>query len=282
MRTREHSDRRSRLFFVALGFILVIAIGAVDEITGPDYSICLSYLIPIVLVTWYTNRWMGAIISIVSAITLFVADAMAGATYSKWIVPYWNSAIRLGFFFVTTFLLAALRKAFENEKTMARLDPLTGALNGKYFVELANEEIARASRYRHHFTFAYIDLDNFKNVNDHFGHIEGDDVLSTVVDTIRKNIRATDVVARLGGDEFAILFPETGEEEAKAALRKIQKNLLDSMEANEWPVTFSIGAVTFKTVPFSVNEMIRVADALMYSVKNAGKNEIKHEVFLKS
>jgi len=282
MRTREHSNRRSRLIFIAIGLVLVIVIGFIDIVTGPEYSICLLYLMPISLITWYADRRMGIIISIISAITLFFADTMSGAFYSKWIVPYWNSAIRLGFFLVTTFLLASLKKAFDSEKAMARMDSLTGAVNGKYFVELANEEIARASRYRHHFTFAYIDLDNFKNVNDHFGHIEGDDVLSAVVDTIRKNIRATDMVARLGGDEFAILFPETGEEEAKAALRKIQKNLLDSMEANEWPVTFSIGAVTFKTVPFSVNEMIRVADALMYSVKNAGKNEIKHEVFLKS
>jgi len=279
MRTREHSDRRSRLFFIAIGFVLVIAIGAFDEITGPEYSTSLFYLIPIILVTWYTDRWIGAIISVSSAMTWFIADAMAGATYSKWIVPYWNAVIRLGFFLVITYLLAELKNALDTEREMARVDSLTGAVNGKYFVELANDEIARAGRYGHPFTLAYIDLDNFKTVNDHFGHIEGNGVLSTVVSTIRKNIRATDVIARLGGDEFAILFPETGVDQAKVAVRKIQRSLLDSMQMNEWPVTFSIGAVTFVTAPSTVDEMIKLADALMYSVKNTGKNEIKHEVF---
>jgi predicted membrane protein len=134
---------RSRILFILLGLVLVFAIGYFDVVTGPEYSVCLFYLIPIVLITWYTNRWIGAIISIASATIIFIADTMTGSGYSKWIIPYWNAGIRLGFFLVTTFLLAALKKALDNEKAMSRLDSLTGALNGKYFTEVAKDEITR-------------------------------------------------------------------------------------------------------------------------------------------
>jgi diguanylate cyclase (GGDEF)-like protein len=139
-------------------------------------------------------------------------------------------------------------------------------------------EINRARRYEHPLTVAYIDLDNFKTINDRFGHSMGDNLLRLVADTIKNNIRLIDTVVRMGGDEFAILLPETGPEAAKAITRKIQKINLELMQKNGWPVTFSIGVVTFISPPSTVDEILKRSDNLMYSAKNNGKNTIKYEV----
>ena len=106
-----------------------------------------------------------------------------------------------------------------------------------------------------------------------------DALLRSVANTLDENIRTTDIVARLGGDEFAILLPETGPEPAEVITHKIQKINLDTMEKNEWPVTFSIGVVTFVSPPSTVDEMLKISDGVMYSAKKNGKNEIKYEMF---
>jgi diguanylate cyclase (GGDEF)-like protein len=123
---------------------------------------------------------------------------------------------------------------------------------------------------------AYLDLDNFKEVNDRFGHSRGDSLLRLVAATIRTNLRKTDMVARLGGDEFALLLPETGYEPAAAVLRKIHQLLLGKMQRCGYPVTCSIGAVTFLRPAESVEELIKRADACMYAAKRGGKDRMKH------
>jgi diguanylate cyclase (GGDEF)-like protein len=136
-------------------------------------------------------------------------------------------------------------------------------------------EIDRLERYGHPFTLAYIDLDNFKQVNDQFGHNMGDQVLQVVVHSAEKYMRKTDVIARLGGDEFALLLPETGQETAQSSLRKLQNGLLGAMRQNHWLITFSIGALTCNAAPGTAMELVRLADGLMYSAKRDGKNTLK-------
>ena len=84
----------------------------------------------------------------------------------------------------------------------ARIDPLTGVFNSRYFAELAFKEISRSSRFSEPFTFAFVDVDNFKNVNDSHGHHQGDELLKTMTKSIRSRIRDIDIMASLGGDEF--------------------------------------------------------------------------------
>ena len=124
-------------------------------------------------------------------------------------------------------------------------------------------------------------MDNFKQLNDSFGHSTGDNLLRLVAQTIKNSIRSVDLVGRLGGDEFAILLPETDYESAQTVLPKIHKKLLDSMKGSRWDITFSIGAVTFTIFPDNIDEIIGKTDNLMYSVKNSGKNMMKHEVLSK-
>jgi len=119
----------------------------------------------------------------------------------------------------------------------------------------------------------YIDIDNFKAVNDTKGHDEGDLLLIAAASTLKHQIRETDTVARLGGDEFSVLLPSTAKEAAEVAGRKLKRALADAIETR-WPVTFSIGMVTYATAPESVECMIRQADKVMYEVKKSGKNEL--------
>jgi diguanylate cyclase (GGDEF)-like protein len=258
--------------------ILVLFLGFIDILTGPEISFSVFYLFPILGATWLIGGWAGTFTSVLSAITWRLADSLAGQTYSQPLIPYWNMLVRLGFFLVITFLLAELHVTLQRERDSARMDPLTGIANRRHFYQLARLQIARAGRHGEPFTVAYLDIDGFKAVNDRLGHARGDALLALTATTIQANLRATDVVARMGGDEFAILLAHTEKESAEEALLRVSSLLAGLARDREWPVTFSIGAVTFIRPPSSVDEMIRTADDLMYAAKQSGKGITRHEV----
>jgi diguanylate cyclase (GGDEF)-like protein len=272
-------EKQSTFFRIVAGFSLIGAIGIVDFLSGYELAFSLFYVIPISLLTWYTSRSLGIVASLASALVWLGADITSGHPYSHPLIPIWNILIRLAFFVLFTVLLSAIRSAGERERELARMDYLTGAVNSRLFYEMAHMEIERLQRYGHPFTLAYIDLDNFKSVNDQFGHSMGDQVLRTVVTTARKHLRVTDVVARLGGDEFALLLPETRQESAHVALSKIRGYLLEEMRQSNWPITFSIGVVTCSSAPETTDELVKIADELMFSVKHNGKNAIKYSTY---
>ena len=202
-------EKLNKLFVIAIGSVLIIIVGIIDFLTGYELVFSLFYLIPISLVTWLTSRRFGMVMSLVSTIVWFISDVAAGSSYSHPLIYVWNAIIILGFFVIVTYLLSSLRSSLEHEKELARTDSLTGAVNSRVFYDSLQTEINRSQRYKNPFTIVYIDLDNFKIVNDDFGHSTGDQVLRFVVNQVRKHLRKTDVVARLGGDEFALLLPET-------------------------------------------------------------------------
>jgi diguanylate cyclase (GGDEF)-like protein len=273
----EHFEKSSSLFWMLTGFGVVICIGIADILTGSELAFSVFYLIPIVLVTWFSGRNPGLFISGTSAVMWFIADDWAGQSYSQPVIRYWNTVVRLSIFVLVTILLPAL-KALEREKSLARTDYLTGVANRRHFFELAQRELDRSQRYEHPITMAYIDLDNFKTVNDEWGHRTGDKLLCAVVDRAKSQLRSTDTIARLGGDEFVILLPETDQVAAKTAISKIQDVLMDEMRLNGWPVTFSIGVLTCLETQIPMDDLIKRADGLMYSVKKNGKNAIAYAV----
>lgn len=275
----EYLAQRSPLLLVSSGLILAIVIGLIDIFTGAEFSVSVFYLLPISMVTWFVGRGGGILISTASALTWLAADLYSGPVYSHLLVHYWNMTVTFGFFFVVTLMLSALKKALEGEKRLAREDSLTRVANVRYFYEFAYREMERARRNKHSIAVAYIDIDNFKAVNDHFGHSAGDLLLQTVTGTIQENIRPMDMVARLGGDEFVILLTEIGSTYVQMVISRIQKSLLEVMQQKHWPVTFSIGVVTFIELPPQVDDMIKMADSLMYTVKSRGKNNIQYKVY---
>jgi len=264
---------------ILIGSVLVLLVGILTHLAGPELSSAVFYSIPIVLVTWFTSRSIGLIFSTLSALAWLIVDLTSGATYSHSTIPYWNGVSRLSSFFILTIVLSSLKGILKQEKELSRIDFLTGIRNRRYFIELANMEINRVRRYEHPLTMVCLDLDNFKAVNDCFGHTTGDILLRLVAHTIQENIRVTDTVARLGGDEFGILMPETGRNVAEVIIQRVQKINLDYMRKHGWPVTLSIGVVTLTSPPSTVDEMLRISDRLMYTAKKNGKNRVQYEVF---
>ena len=272
----------SKSFFIILCLLLVLAIGVIRYLTGPELALSLFYLFPIALVTWHVGRWAGILISIASTLSWLVADLLMLSSFSNAFIPYLNETFRLIVFLIMTHTIFQLRTALENHRELAGTDPLTSVANRRAFYDLANMELSKARRYQTPISVLYMDIDNFKQINDHFGHHIGDKLLRAVAETIKNNIRAIDVVARLGGDEFGILLAETKAESAALVARKLKKKLLELMQDNGWSVTLSVGAVTFEILPGSVDEMINTADSQMYNAKKNGKNRIQYKIIVEN
>ncbi len=259
---------------IAVGAALCLGIG--DELTG-SVSFTLLYLGPIAFGTWRAGLRAGLLVSVVSAAVSMVCDLRLPQASNPAVVV-WNLLVQLGVFVALTLLLEALRNRLIFEQQAARTDPLTGIANRRDFLESAELELARTRRHLRPVTVAYLDVDDFKGVNDRFGHEAGDAVLVTVAATLRDATRAVDAVARLGGDEFGLLLPETDGPTAETLVRRLQSTLADAVQERGWPVTFSVGVATFHRAPRSVDEMINRADELMYQAKRAGKAGVRFEV----
>jgi diguanylate cyclase (GGDEF)-like protein len=162
-------------------------------------------------------------------------------------------------------LTRTFRKLILEMDEAARRDSLTGLLNTGAFQEVAERERARALRTGKPISVAFLDLDQFKQLNDAHGHVVGDAVLAAFGSVIQRSVRVTDIVARVGGDEFTLVFPETDQFETSAVLQRIRHRI--SMRTDIPMVTATMGFVTFTVPPHSVEEMVRMADELMYRAK---------------
>lgn len=271
-------NRMSAPAVVTFAVLVAVLVGSLDYATGSEMAFSAFYLIPIGVVAWSAGRSPGLAFAAMSAVVWLTADLSTGHTYGRAWLPYWNAVVLFAVFAVVAVSVSGLRRLWLSEHNLARTDHLTGAQNGRAFYDLVDLEMSRALRYERPFTLAYLDVDNFKAVNDAGGHNEGDRLLRRIAHTIRTNIRSMDAIARLGGDEFAILLPETGPDAAGVALRKIQHRLLEMTRSEAQPVGFSIGAIVCVGPPESADRIIGFADQLMYDVKRGGKNGLRIEV----
>lgn len=196
---------------------------------------------------------------------------------APWIMPFNVGTMAIAFATVGL-LVTQLKRRLLAVEGLSRQDHLTTLLNGRAFYEQADLLLALARRSQRPITFAYLDLDNFKQVNDQQGHQEGDRALKLTASEVKRHVRQTDVVARLGGDEFALLLPDTDATPAQVSLDRVRTLVTASLQEQRWPVTLSVGAVTFRQIPATVDEAIKRADAVMYRAKSAGKNRVYAEV----
>ena len=265
------------IWIISIGVTLIIGLG--DLYTGTEISTSIFYVIPIAIASWYANRSTAIIMSIFAAIIWMVTDIGGGAQYSYAAIYIWNMLVRLGLFLIIAVLLGNFKELLVVEAAAADTDYLTGVLNTRGFNESVQQEIDRCARTHQAFSIAYIDLDNFKSVNDAHGHSTGDKLLISVAETLKDNLRKIDVVARIGGDEYAVLFVETDSVAAKLAFSHSHGKLVKCMRDNNWPVTFSVGVVTFETPPVSTRQALDAADEMMYVVKHNLKNSVVYKTW---
>jgi len=270
LRLIDFLDHQSELRVVIMAAIGIAAIAELDILTG-EVSTSIFYLIPISIATWRLGRMAGTALSFLCAF-LWGAVELSTHVFSHPGIPVWNAVVRLGFFLIVTHSLSAMAVMQE----WVRSDYLTGLANKRGFYEFANNELHRARRRSSSFTLAYIDIDNFKRVNDKWGHSAGDSVLQLFGTILRGATRRSDVVARIGGDEFAVLLSDTNYDSSARALEKLRDALNRGLKEHNWAVTFSTGAATFQNWPNSIDAALDQADRLMYEIKALGKDAVMH------
>jgi diguanylate cyclase (GGDEF)-like protein len=259
---------RDAMFF---GTALFIAVGVLDRATSNALSLAAFYLFPILLVSWNCGRGWGLVFALASVGTQVVQAGLQDSPYIKPVYLYIAYANVLLEYLIVVVLSGMLRKLYEQERHTARIDALTGAKNRKGFQEALAGEIARHERKGIAFCLAYIDLDNFKQVNDNHGHAEGDRLLKAVAEVSLETLRRSDTVGRIGGDEFAVILPETGRTEALFVVDKLQHKLRAVTRLRRWHVSFSIGVAVFDKSPGVATAAMEFADRLMYTAKRTSK-----------
>lgn len=266
-------------WLTAISIGVVIFVGAMDLATGTGLSFSLFYLIPVGMTAWILGRKTGLMFSVLSAGIWLASNLLSGLVFSSLFVGIWNTLIRLGFFSVVAMLLSELRHALEEERLLTNTDILTGAMNRRSFNEIAERRMIVSEVNRKPYTLAYIDLDDFKDFNERRGNATGDMVLKTVADVLRKQIRQGDLLARLGDDEFAVLLSDTGQETAQGITQRLLGNLRERTEFHEWEITFSIGVLTFLTMPLSADQMVSMTKALMHEARADGRDAVRFSTY---
>ncbi len=241
-----------------------------------DLAVSLTLLLPIVLIAWYLGLAWGLATTCFVALSWLAAD-LVGVTprVPDWVV-YVNAIVRAGVFGLAALLVAALHQAYRHQRQLATIDPLTGLNNRLGFMAVAETERQRAARFGHPLTLAYLDLDDFKAVNDRLGHEAGDAVLRLVGSFLRQRLRRIDSAARLGGDEFVVLLPQTGEQAGLLAASDIHSGIAAALKKDGFAVGLSAGVATFLQAPHSVDDMLQTADRLMYEAKRESKGRLRH------
>ena len=270
MNLTEFLGKQQKGVLIVMGTFLLAAGVIADCVTSTEFQSSIFYLIPVSFFAWFISREIGLIAAGMSAAITLITHRTASSTA----ILYWNVLAWLGLYIFLVWMIAELRSLYERERRSSRTDALTKIPNRRAFFEVLETEKGRAQRYGSALTVAYLDLDNFKAMNDRFGHTRGDHLLRVVAKTMQKNVRQVDMVARMGGDEFAVLLPETAEDSAAAVLQKLHALLDSAMRQRKWPVTFSMGAVTFQPPPDSTQEMISKADEVMYAAKTSGRDRV--------
>ncbi len=273
-------ENRFLWFSVILTITLIVAF--LDNNLPAEVGTSMLYFVPIFLASWYFGLWGGLFFVVLCGFFWTTNQYLLLPAYSSWIIFVWNNFARFTTFLIIAFLVALLKRKMDYTNLLSIMDPLTGAMNTRFFYPYMQIQLDKLARDNIPFTVVFVDIDKFKTINDQFGHQTGDKVLCLLVDNFKENLRKTDVVCRTGGDEFLILLPDIRLETAKTVYSKIKKEFEKKAKANKWPITLSAGIIcsaSSASSASSVQKIINMADELMYQIKRKGGNDFSAKTF---
>ncbi len=246
------------------------------------YTIALSILLSLLIASVVSRVNSAFSASMMSFSTYFIYLLIA--YYAMRFENLWLEVIYPLIFsifgFTCAYIIKYLIKSrdFEQQYKLATTDGLTELFNHRYFQEQIRMQVEQCKRYNTNFSLIIIDIDFFKKFNDNFGHQSGDAVLREVAQTLKRNVRATDIVCRYGGEEMSIILPNMGEKEAYSTAQKIcdrvAQNKFRLANGKETNVTISLGVSTFPQDGKTAEELISAADKRLYDAKNNGRNQV--------
>ena len=270
-------DNISGRIVLWLSLIAVLLLGVASFYSVAEVPHEIFYFFPTTICSWYGSKRSGLLVSTFSVIVLFGVEVWHQGFDPLLIFTYLLPTL-LGLSSLAV-IVTNFRSVHRFESLAAHTDNLTGINNTRGFYTELTGELLRSVRYEHHFTLAFLDVDDFKSINDSLGHAVGDKLLREVANCLKVSVRSTDVVGRLGGDEFAVLMPETEANQAKLAFENLLEALTVRMARHNWKVGFSIGVVTFEHLPGDIKGALKAADDLMYSAKLEGNSKAKYLVW---
>lgn len=269
---------RSQALLVAS--VLLIAAGCFDYVLDWaghfDFVFTAIYMVPIGFIAWVCGFSSGIL---TSALAVAIEGWVSYHGLSTRHGDSGNAVIiimvmEMLSFTAGSFVIARLRDALEYERTLSRSDHLTGLSNLRAFWEDLETEVERMNRDRKPLTVVYMDVDDFKQVNDALGHDGGDEVLRTLAHTLRDSTRAIDTSARVGGDEFALVLPNADESAASIVVERLRAKFATLLKKKNLTATLSIGIAVFHEPPKKLDQTVRAADATMYEAKGMGKDHV--------
>ncbi|MFT3849740.1 MAG: GGDEF domain-containing protein [Propionivibrio sp.] len=261
-----------------LAGVLLLAIAALDASALVRSNLAQFYFAPIALTAWCVSQRASAVVAALAAAFVFSHGIQDGYRDTGALPSYVVKLATLAIFVAAGILVARLRREQAHLAAFARRDQLTGIANRMALMERLTLELARHRRTAQSFALAFIDCDNFKEINDKHGHLAGDRCLQVIAVALREAMRSTDLVCRLSGDEFVVFLPDTAASGARRVADTLESRLREETLNAGWRMTFSIGVAVFPTPPADPEAAIQRADHLMYAAKQSGKGRSTLEV----
>jgi diguanylate cyclase (GGDEF)-like protein len=260
----------NRAVLIRLCFALPLLLSIIDYITAD--IVAFPYLYMFGMLALYRLQANSLYMTYAVFATILIAfTALIGPAPAHW----GNAALGIALLFGFSSTVVDQVRTNERLLTLAMTDPLTGILNRRHFLSASTAELSRVKRYGFPLTLLMIDIDNFKSVNDTYGHGVGDIVIRTIANTCRTALRLPDILARYGGEEFVVTMPQTAEPEAKRVAERLRESLSEAeidTKDGKLRVTVSIGLAQWITSDNSIEDTIERADQALYAAKRAGKN----------
>ena len=266
-------DRLRRALRLIAWATLAAGVFVLNVRTGADLRLGILYVVPVLLAASYDGLGRGIAFALATALLRFGVGIDQLPLDTSLQVRLLNEAGYLTVVGVAIAGLSQLRRTQAQLELLATHDPLTTVLNARAFASQVAQELGRNRRYGRPLALIYLDLDDFKRVNDAHGHATGDAVLRLVADAMRGAVRQADFVGRLGGDEFGVLMPETDGSVAHSVANRLAGGIRTVFRGTP-SVTASIGVVAVTGTEAGSDELLRKADQAMYEAKQAGKDRV--------